>query len=132
MIEASQQVPLWIPDDRVANIEALLQVGNAYYYEGNLNQTDIYWQQALDLSLGSDNTYYILSILDGLGRLCYLKGELIRAEALFQRGLDLLAEHPGHYQRWLGATQRDYSDILSERNRLDEARALMVERLATV
>ena len=125
MIEASQQLALWIPNDLVAKTEALIQAGNTHYYEGNFNRTDVYWQQALDLSLAGNNTYYVLDILDGLARLCCQKGELNRAETLFQQGLHLLAEHPSQYLRWLGAMQRDYSDLLRERNRLDEARTLM-------
>jgi LuxR family maltose regulon positive regulatory protein len=129
MVEASRQVPLWIPNDRLANTEALKQIGNAYYYEGNLIQTDACWQQALDLSLAGSNTAYILGMINGLLRLSFLKGDLSRAETLFQRGMHLLAEHPGQYPIWLGAMQRDYSEVLKERNRLDEARAMMTTAL---
>ncbi|RPI32828.1 MAG: hypothetical protein EHM70_07930, partial [Chloroflexota bacterium] len=132
MIEASQQMPRWIPNDLVAKTEALIQIGNTYYYEGNFNQTDACWQQALDLSRSGNNTYYVLDLLDGLARLCNQKGELNRAETLFQQGLHLLSQHPNHYLRWLGAVQRDYSDLLRERNRLDEARAMMASALPLI
>lgn len=125
MIEASHQIPHWIPNDLLMKTEALLQLGNTAYYEGNFNQTDACWQQALDMSLAGNNTYYILSIYDGLARLCWQKGELNRSETFFKRGFHLLEENPGQYLRWLGAMQRDYSDLLRERNRLDEARALL-------
>ena len=40
-----------------------------------------------------------------------------------------IEEHPGQYLRWLGSLQRVYSELLRERNRLDEARAVRDARL---
>jgi LuxR family maltose regulon positive regulatory protein len=125
MVEATGRLPNWIPKDLVTKTEAVVQIGNTHYFQGDFHKATDYWQQALDLNQAAENTYYILSLLNGLARLSFQKGELNRSEALFQQGMKLLAEHPGQYLIWLGAMQRDYSDLLRERNRLDEARRLI-------
>ncbi len=124
-MEAGQQIPKWLPKDFELNVEALVKLGLSAYYEGNLNQTEIYWQQGLDLSLASTNTYHIIAMLNCMARLTYLKGELKRSEGLFRRAFDLLEEHRGHYLIWLGAMQRDYSDLLRDCNRLEESRDMI-------
>jgi LuxR family maltose regulon positive regulatory protein len=125
MVEADQQVPKWIPKDFVTSVEALAQFGYSAYFAGNLHETETYWQQALDLSVSHNNTYYIVAMLNCVARTVYQKGELQRAEKLFQQALRMLAENPGQFPRWLGAMQRDYSDLLRDCNRLEEARALI-------
>jgi LuxR family maltose regulon positive regulatory protein len=122
-IKAGQQAPKWIPKDFVANIEKLVQRGLSAYYEGNLNQADIYWQQGYDLSLSNNNTYYAIAMLNCLARLRNLQGELSQGEVLFLQAFELLEKHRGQYLLWLGAMQRDYCDLLRELNRLEEARS---------
>jgi LuxR family maltose regulon positive regulatory protein len=124
-IEASQQVPKRIPKDLVTKIEGLVQFGLSAYRDGNLNQAEMYWQECLDLSLANHNTYYIISLLNCMARLTYLKGEFKRSEALFQQAFELLEVHRGKYPIWLGAMLRDYSDLLRDCNRLEEALALI-------
>jgi LuxR family transcriptional regulator, maltose regulon positive regulatory protein len=124
-IKAGQQAPKWISRDFVTNVEKLVQLGLSAYLEGNLNQNEIYWQQAYDLSLASNNTYYVIAMLNGVARLHNLRGELKQAEALFLQAFELLEKHPGQYLRWLGATQRDYCDLIREFNRLEEAHSLI-------
>lgn len=128
-VQAGQWIPKRISRDFVTEAEGLVQLGLTAYYEGNLNQTEIYWQQGLDLSLASNNTYYTLAMLNCLARLCYQKGEPIRSEAFFQRAFKLLEEYPGQYLIWLGAMQRDYSDLLRDCNRLGEARTLIISAI---
>lgn len=127
-VEAGQQVPKWIPKDFESNVEALVKLGLSAYYEGDLNETELYWQQGLDLSLVS-STYHIIALLNCMARLTYLKGELKRSEGLFRRAFDLLEAYPGQYLIWLGAMQRDYSDLLRDGNRLEEARAMIVSAI---
>lgn len=133
-LEASRQVARWIPNHVAANIDAQMQVGIIPYYEGDLNQIDSCWQKALNLSLAHHHIYYIGCCLDSLGRLCCHRGELNRAETLFQRSLAMQVEEPDWSMRWLGAAQRDYSDLLRERNLLDDAcqmAAMGLERCET-
>lgn len=130
IIAASSQVARLLPYDVRANVNALIQLGNAYFYEGNLNRIDACWQKALDLSQANAYTFGILFCLDDLGRLCCHKGELSRAEALFKLSLETLAHMDNRYLRWQGSTQRDYSDLLREQNRLDKAHAMMETSLA--
>ncbi len=108
-----------------------MKLGLTRYYEGNLNQAEIYWQEGLDLSLANSNTYYIIAMLNCMARLTNQKGELKRSEMFFQQAFDLLEEHPGQYLIWLGAMQRDYSDLLRDLNRLEEACALIVTAIPT-
>ncbi len=129
MAESGQRIPVRIPNDSVASMEALAQVGNYAYYEGNFKQAESCWQQVLQSSLDNHNAYYTLSLLNGLARLSYQEGDLTRAEAYFKRGFDLLTEYRGQYPVWLGAMQRDYSDFLRERNQLEEARAHIIAAL---
>ena len=130
IIEASRQVALLIPDNAEANADALFHVGNVYYFEGDLHQTDACWQQALDLSQANGYTLGMLFTLANLGRLCAHKGDLKRAEDYFERALHLSAEAQNRYLRWIGSVQRDASDVLRERNDLAEAHALMTASLA--
>jgi LuxR family maltose regulon positive regulatory protein len=123
--EACRQVALWLPQDAKANSEALTNLGNAYYFEGKLNQLDNCWQQALELRFSTGERYIVVDLLETFGRICCHKGELQRAEELFKRALQLLAEEQSRYPRILGATQRDYSDLLRERNQLEEAHAMV-------
>ncbi len=67
-MNVSQKVPLQIPKDLVANIQVLTEIGNAYAYQGNLNQAESFWQQALDRSLASKDIEYIFATREGLGR----------------------------------------------------------------
>jgi LuxR family transcriptional regulator, maltose regulon positive regulatory protein len=121
--KAGQQAPKWIPKDFVTNVEKLVQLGLSAYYEGDLHQADIYWQQGYDLSLTNNNTYYAIAMLNCLARLRNLQGELIQGEVLFLQAFELLEKHHGQYLIWLGAMQRDYCDLLRELNRLEEARS---------
>jgi hypothetical protein len=105
-IKAGQQAPKWIPKDLVTNVEKLVQHGLSAYYEGNLHQANIYWQQGYDLSLSNNNTYYAISMLNCLARLRNLQGELIQGEVLFLQAFELLEKHHGQYLMWLGAMQR--------------------------
>lgn len=130
IIKASRHVTRLLPGHAKASVSALLQLGNAYFYEGNLHQIDSYWQQALDISLANHYPFGILCGLDDLGRLCCYKGELNRAEMYFQRAFDLLDKNGTRSPRWLGATQRDYSELLRERNHLEDAQAVMTSSLA--
>jgi LuxR family transcriptional regulator, maltose regulon positive regulatory protein len=130
IIEASRQVALLIPDNAEANADALFHVGNVYYYEGDLNQTDACWQGALALSQANGYTLGMLFTLANLGRLCAHKGDLKRAEEYFERALVLSAEAQNIYLRWIGSVQRDTSDVLRERNYLAEAHTLMTASLA--
>jgi LuxR family maltose regulon positive regulatory protein len=124
ILESSRRVADLLPGDFKANNLALIQLGNVSLYEGNLHQVDACWQQALELSLANNHPFGIQSNLDNLARLCCYKGELNRAEKLLQRGLRFLQTGGSSSPRWLGATQRDYTDLLRERNRLEEAREM--------
>ena len=123
--EACEKVLRQLPQDARANFEALSNLGNAYYFEGKLNLLDDCWQRALELRLSTGETYLTVDLMGSFGRMCCHKGELQRAEGLFKRALQLLAEEPGRYPRILGAIQRDYSDLLRERNQLEEAHEMM-------
>ncbi|RPH75577.1 hypothetical protein EHM76_01335, partial [bacterium] len=132
IIATSQSVRRWLPYDTRANAAALANLGNAYFFEGDLNQTDACWQQVLDLRLANGDLYQALEIMYSLGRICCHKGELHRAEQLFQHALALSARQQDRYPRLLGATQRDYSDLLRERNSLEAAQTLMTSGLALI
>lgn len=125
IVESSTQVSRLLPDDARARVTALIQLGNVHFYAGNLDGSDSDWQAALTTSTESGYTFGILCCLDNLGRLCCHKGELHRAEAFFQRSLRLLQDPGESSPRWLGATQRDYADLLCERNDLTAARELL-------
>ena len=124
IIEASQQVTRLVPAENEAMVEALAQRGVAHSYEGDYNQVNAVWEEAL-LSQANHFTFYTASIMDALGRIATHQGQLVRAAELFERCLQLLAQEEGHYLRWPDATQRDYGDLLRERNQLDEARELV-------
>jgi LuxR family transcriptional regulator, maltose regulon positive regulatory protein len=109
---------------------ALIQLGNAYYYQGNMHQIDSCWQQALDLSQANGYIYGMLTSLDNLARLCCHKGELNRAEGLFQEALRHLTRGEVRSPRWLASTQCDYSDLLRERNQLEKAMRFATAGLA--
>jgi ATP/maltotriose-dependent transcriptional regulator MalT len=128
--QASRHIAHLIPNDGPANTHALLHAGLTYYYSGDLHRTDTYWQKALDLSQANDYTYGRLCLSDNLARICCYKGELHRAEELFQRAIQLSGKMQDRYPRWHGALQRDYSELLREQNRLEEARAQMDSGLA--
>jgi LuxR family maltose regulon positive regulatory protein len=83
------------------------------------------WQKALELRLLIGDTYNAPDLMVSFGRICCHKGELQRAEDLFERALELIAKEQGRYPGLLGAAQRDYSDLLRECNRLEEAHAMM-------
>jgi hypothetical protein len=59
LVEANQRVPHWTPNDFVSNMEMLVQLGFSAYYEGDLNQTKAYWQQAFDLHEQHSGQYLI-------------------------------------------------------------------------
>jgi LuxR family transcriptional regulator, maltose regulon positive regulatory protein len=128
--QASRQVVRLIPGDAEAHTHALLHLGLVDYYAGDLNRTDACWQEALDVSQAAGYLYGRLCLSDNLGRICSHKGELDRAEALFQTGLQISKEIHDSYPRWQGAIERDYSDVLREQNRLDEALARITTGLA--
>lgn len=121
ILEASRQVRQLLPNDAQSNALALIQLGNVSFYEGDLQQIDTYWQQALDLSLANSYSFGILCCLDNLARLCCNKAELSRADLLFQRVFQFLEQEDMRSPRWLGAAERDLSDLLRERNQLAEA-----------
>jgi LuxR family maltose regulon positive regulatory protein len=125
IISASQKVDRLLPKGSPVSVDALFQLGVAHYYTGNLNQTETCWEQALNLALELGYAHHILCSLDSLGRNSCHKGDLNRAEFYFQRGQSFLAHESGSYLRWSAAIQRDYADLLRERNRLDEAQAQM-------
>jgi LuxR family maltose regulon positive regulatory protein len=127
ILEASQQVTRLLPHHVQANIRALIQIGNVYFYDGNLHLNQSYWQQALELSIANSHIFGILCCLDNLGRSCCHMGVLISAETFFKRALELLSEKAS--PRWLSGTQRDYSDLLREMNRLTEAHTMMATSL---
>jgi LuxR family maltose regulon positive regulatory protein len=127
--EACQQVARWLPKDTKANADALANLGNAYYFEGKLNLMDDCWQKALELNLSAGNMYNALDLMGSFGRICCHKGELKRAEELFQRTLQLLEKEHGRYPRLSGDAQRDYGDLLRERNQLEAAHAMMTRSL---
>jgi LuxR family transcriptional regulator, maltose regulon positive regulatory protein len=126
---ACQQVVRWLPLDAKANANALSNLGNAYYFEGNLHRLDDCWQKVLELDLSTGDVYDALDLMGNFGRVCCHKGELQRAEELFKRALQLLAKEHDRYPRLLGATERDYSDLLRERNQLEESHAMMMRSL---
>jgi LuxR family transcriptional regulator, maltose regulon positive regulatory protein len=132
ILEASHQVIRFQPDHVKANVNALIQLGNVYFFEGDLHKIASYWQQALDLSLKNNYPFGILCCLDDLGRLCCYRGEFNRAEAHFQHALKLLDEEQPRSLRWLGAVYRDYADLLRERNRLTDAHAMMTSSLELI
>ncbi len=127
--EACQQIARWLPDDAQANSQALTNLGNAYYFEGKFHLMDECWQQALELNLSTGDMHAALDLMENFGRMCCHKGELQRAEELFKRALRHLATEQGNYPRILAAAQRDYSDLLRERNQLEEAHATMTGSL---
>jgi LuxR family transcriptional regulator, maltose regulon positive regulatory protein len=126
---ACEQVSRLLPQDVKAKAEALTNLGNAYYFEGKLHLLDDCWQQALELRLSAGDTYTAVDLMESYGRICCHKGELQRAEGLFKRALQLLASEHDRYPRLLGATERDYSDLLRERNQMAEAHAMMTHCL---
>ncbi len=121
ILDASRQVSRLLPGHSRANINALMQLGNASFYAGDLNEIDRNWQQALDLSFANGFTTGILSGLDDLARLCCQKGQLNRADELFQSAFRFVGEDSSSWLGWVGCLQRDQSDLLRERNALVEA-----------
>jgi LuxR family transcriptional regulator, maltose regulon positive regulatory protein len=127
--DACEQVSRLLPRDVKAKAEALTNLGNAYYFEGKLHLLDDCWQQALELRLSTGDTYTSVDLMESYGRICCHKGELQRAEDLFKHALQLLAREHDRYPRLLGAIERDYSDLLRERNQMAEAHAMMTHGL---
>jgi LuxR family transcriptional regulator, maltose regulon positive regulatory protein len=130
IIESSQRVIDLLPDHPIARYNALMGLGNAYFYEGSLHRVDAVWQDAADLCRNHSLFHTEVIVLNDLGRLCGYKGELNRAEGLFQRALSLQASIKPYESRALSGIWRDWSDLLRERNRLEEAHAMMVSSIA--
>jgi LuxR family maltose regulon positive regulatory protein len=127
--ESSQQVIQRLPGNTKAQVSAWIQLGNVAFYEGDLRENIACWSRALELSLANDYPFGVMASLDNLGRTYCNPGDLNRAETFFQRALDFISNHPS--PRWLSATQRDYSDLLRERNQLERAREMMSASLET-
>ena len=127
--EACRQVAQYLPQDTGANANALANLGNAYYFEGKLHLLDECWQKAIEIYISAGDTYNAVELMENFGRVCCHEGELQRAEELFKQARQLLANDHNQYPRLLGATERDYSDLLRERNQMAEANALMTHCL---
>ncbi len=132
ILESSRQASRLLPNNPRARVNALIQLGNVYFFAGDFNEVDACWQQGLHISSGCGYTFGAFVLQDDLARLCCYKGDLVRAEALFQSSLRLLTAPGTPSPRWLGATQRDYSDLLCERNRLAEAHDLMTSSIPLI
>lgn len=129
-LEASQKTIALLPENTKEHVSGLDQLGNAYFLIGEFHKVDEVLTRGIDISHRFGNKSASLVCTSDLARLRHHKGELSSAEELFHNVLKLASLYGNRYLRWTGAAQRDYSDLLRERNQLAEARQMMNEAIS--
>jgi LuxR family transcriptional regulator, maltose regulon positive regulatory protein len=129
IISAVREVSKRVPLSNQSGIIALIQLAFAHFFLGDLNQAEICSTQVLYASVKQNNWYTYLATLDGLGRLRYHKGDLLRSEKDYIQGLDIGASYRDRFPSRIGALQRDYADLLREYNQSDKALQLALSSL---
>jgi LuxR family transcriptional regulator, maltose regulon positive regulatory protein len=129
IISAAREVNTRVPLTDYEGTLALIQLAFAYFFLGDLNQTETCSVQVLQATEKANNWYSYLGALDPLGRLHQHKGDLLLAEKDYLHGLEITASSHGRFPRLIGALQRDYADLLRELNQLEKALKLVESAL---
>ncbi len=124
-LEAGQQAVALLPENTKEYVAVLPQLGLAYFLIGEFHKIEEVLVRGMEISRRSETGSVSLVCMNDLARLRHHKGELLSAEELFRETLKLVGLYGNRYLRWAGAAKRDYSDLLRECNRLDEARQMM-------
>ncbi len=129
LLEASQQASALLSENDADYANTLLQSGLVHYFSGEFHRVDEIWMRALEVGRKSGDVYMTLLCMADLAFLKRHKGELPSAESLIQQIEKLAGSHGNRYLQWIGSARRDYSDVLRERNQLDEAHRTIGEAI---
>lgn len=130
LVETSKHASAALSESEDIYASIQIQAGLVYYFSGEFNRVDETWMRALEVYSKSGQTYLTLQCMTNLVSVRQHKGELHSVESLVQQIQDLAAPHGDRYLRAIGAAQREYSDVLRERNRLEEAHRVIQEAIA--
>lgn len=111
---------------------AHLNLGNAYFFQGELAEVDRVWSHALEIARTMDDFYLMTRTMVAQSRLKQQQGRLSDAAATYERALRLVKAHPGASAQSSGLLKIGYGDLLCERGDLPAARQWVEEGLPEV
>lgn len=129
LLEASQHAQSLLSKNESSYASTLIQAGLVYYFPGEFHRVDQEWTRAIEICRKSENTYGTLLCMADLAFLKRHKGELNSAESLIQQVKEIAAPYGDRYLQWIGYAWREHSDVLRERNQLNEACQAVEEAL---
>jgi len=108
----------------------LSNIGNCYYYLGDITKALEYYSQSLPLMRQAGNNYYTATVLNHTGVAYRSLGEYDKALSYFNEALDL--RKLAGDQRGIATTLSDIARLERDRGNLVEARKRIEEALAQV
>lgn len=96
-------------------------LGGSFMFQGETEQAIYAFQEAVLCSQKRNNPLIYILSQAALGENLQLSGKLVQAELLFQEAIHLTKERMGEHSFLLGLLYNNYSDLLRELNRFNEA-----------
>jgi LuxR family transcriptional regulator, maltose regulon positive regulatory protein len=96
-------------------------LGGSFMFQGETEQAVQAFQEAVYCTQKSKNLLVYIMAQAALGENLQWNGKLIQAEHLFTEAIDYTKKTMGEHSFLLGYLYNNYSDLLREQNRIDEA-----------
>jgi LuxR family transcriptional regulator, maltose regulon positive regulatory protein len=96
-------------------------LGGSFMFQGETEHAVNSFQEAVSCTQNSKNSLIYIMAQAALGENLQWNGKLVLAEHLFQEAIDYTKKTMGEHSVLLGYLYNNYSDLLREQNRFDEA-----------
>jgi LuxR family transcriptional regulator, maltose regulon positive regulatory protein len=96
-------------------------LGGSFMFQGDTEHAVNSFQEAVSCTQNSRNPLIYIMAQAALGENLQWNGKLVLAEHLFQEAIDYTKKTMGEHSVLLGYLYNNYSDLLREQNRFDEA-----------
>lgn len=126
--KALEKLPADTPNSATVRSIIYMTLGNAYEALGDLTQSAVAFENALEISLPASHTVISLTTLSNLARLQEEQGKLHAAADIYRQAIDLIEQKtrersmPFPGGRW---TYIELAELHREWNKLDEAKRLL-------